>query len=164
MTRTGSITFLGSEFDNFLFAPIGEDGNKTLLSVVSALARLDLDPWQEAASLARLPVEAAIQRLAALIAALPDVPSVYRDPRTIAIRLIALLPQPVRPDIRSPQTMRGFSAATRSRTLVYMILMGLVLGVLTIMANRQSSETVDDPHAPAAGTVSPPIQPPNSDR
>jgi hypothetical protein len=71
MTRTTSLSPLGSEFDNFLFAPIGEDKNGMLLSVVSALARLDVDPWQEAGELARLPPESAIARLASRISALP---------------------------------------------------------------------------------------------
>lgn len=64
-----------------------------LLSVLSALARLNVDPWQEAAKLALLPGETATQKLAAIIAALPDGPSARRDPRTIAARLIALLPR-----------------------------------------------------------------------
>jgi hypothetical protein len=48
MARCTSISPLGSEFDNFLFAPIGNDRNGMVLSVVSALAQLDVDPWQEA--------------------------------------------------------------------------------------------------------------------
>ena len=52
MTATASVSRLGSEFDDFLYAPIGEDRNGMLLSVLSALARLDIDPWQEAAKLA----------------------------------------------------------------------------------------------------------------
>ena len=47
--------FLGAEFNDFLFAAIGADAGGTYLTVVSALARLDLDPWAEAAILARLP-------------------------------------------------------------------------------------------------------------
>ena len=53
---------LGTEFDDFLFAPIVEDRNDMPLSVLSALARLDIDPWQEADKLARLPGETATQR------------------------------------------------------------------------------------------------------
>ena len=68
MTHSASVSHLGSEFDDFLFAPIGEDRNGMLLSVLSALARLDVDPWQEAAQLAGLPGETATQRLASLIA------------------------------------------------------------------------------------------------
>jgi hypothetical protein len=44
-----------SEFDDFLYAPIVEGGNGMVLSVLSALARVNVDPWDEAARLARLP-------------------------------------------------------------------------------------------------------------
>ena len=81
MTRSPSFLVLGSEFDDFLFAPIGEDRNDMPLSVLSALARLDIDPWHEAAELARLPRETATQRLASLIAALPDGPCGASRPR-----------------------------------------------------------------------------------
>jgi hypothetical protein len=49
MTRPALVSVLGSEFDDFLFPPIGEDRNDTPVSVLLALARLDMDPWQEAA-------------------------------------------------------------------------------------------------------------------
>jgi hypothetical protein len=68
------VSRLSSEFDDFLYAPIGEDTNGMLLSVLSALARADLDPWQEAARLAGLPEKYATARLAELIAALPAGP------------------------------------------------------------------------------------------
>jgi hypothetical protein len=47
MSSSASVSVLGTEFDDFLFAPIGEDRNDMPLSVLSALARLDIDPWQE---------------------------------------------------------------------------------------------------------------------
>jgi hypothetical protein len=56
-----------SEFDEFLQATIAEEHNGTPLTVLSALVRLDLDPWEEAASLARLPQELAARRVAAMI-------------------------------------------------------------------------------------------------
>ena len=46
---------LGPEFNDFLFASIGADATGTYITVVSALARLDLDPWAEAAKLSRMP-------------------------------------------------------------------------------------------------------------
>jgi hypothetical protein len=61
--------------------------NGTLLSVLSALARLDVDAWQEAANLARMSQEGAIQRLASLIAELsggpPNVPAIVDLPLKI---------------------------------------------------------------------------------
>jgi hypothetical protein len=85
MTRSALGSLLGPEFDDFLFAPIGEDRNDMPLSVVSALARLDIDPWQEADKLARLPRETATQRLASLIAALPEGPSAHLAPERLLL-------------------------------------------------------------------------------
>jgi hypothetical protein len=84
---------LGSEFNAFLFSPIGDDRNGMPLSVVSLLARRDLDPWQEAASLAAMSTDAATRRLESLIQALPDRPVTLPDSGTVADRLIALLPR-----------------------------------------------------------------------
>ena len=64
--RAAPTPALAREFDDFLFSSIGEDSNGMLLSVVSALARLDVDPWQEAANLAQLPGTTAARRLASL--------------------------------------------------------------------------------------------------
>ena len=86
MTRSASVSVVGSEFDDFLFATIGEDRNGTPLSVLSALARRDVDPWLEAAELARLPGKTSTRRLASLIAALPDGSSARLDTGTIAAR------------------------------------------------------------------------------
>jgi hypothetical protein len=66
----GPVSVVGSEFNVFLFARVCEDRNDTPLSMLSALARLDLDPWQEAAELAQLPRESATRRLASSIATL----------------------------------------------------------------------------------------------
>jgi hypothetical protein len=83
---------LGSEFDAFLFAPIGEEKNGMLLSVLSALARLDVDPWREAAELARMPKTAANRRVTSLIAELEFASTAPVEPETVALRLIELLP------------------------------------------------------------------------
>lgn len=164
MTRSGLAYTLGSEFDNFLFAPIGEDRNGMLLSVLSALARLDVDPWQEAANLAQLPKETATERLASIIAALPDGPSVYPDQGMIAARLVALLPRRASSNIESPRTFLGASAATNPWAIIYVIFMVFALGAQWLAASRQSLAQVDNVHAAASSTVAPQMQmlPPNS--
>jgi hypothetical protein len=48
MTHNALSPLIGPEFDEFLRASIGEDRNGTGLSVLSAFARLNVDPWQEA--------------------------------------------------------------------------------------------------------------------
>jgi hypothetical protein len=79
-------------FDNFLFAEVGEEQNGMSLSVVSALARLDLDPWSEAASLSRLSARVAGERLTTLLSSLPRSQVVALAPATV-VRLIELLPR-----------------------------------------------------------------------
>ena len=56
------------EFDAFLFASVGEEVDGAPLSVLSVLARLGLDPRDEATRLARLTREAAADQLARMIA------------------------------------------------------------------------------------------------
>jgi hypothetical protein len=159
MTRCTSISPLGSEFDSFLFAPIGEDGNSMPLSVLSALARLDLDPWQEAGELARLPREAAAQRLALLIAALPGGPSTHPDHGTIAGRLIALLPHRTGPNIPRRDTLSSAGAVTNSRIVIFVITMAFMLGAQYIVARRQPPRQVDDAAGLASSTLVPQIPP-----
>jgi hypothetical protein len=83
---------IGRDFDPFLFASIGEDRHGQALSVISALARSNLDPWQEAIGLSRMPPPAAIARLSRLIAALPGEPGPARPLEAVSRDLIALLP------------------------------------------------------------------------
>lgn len=92
MTPATSVSFFRSEFDDFLYAAIDADRNESPLSVLSALARLNLDPWQEAAELSELPKGIAAARLERLIARLPEGQEDEADLGAIADRLIALLP------------------------------------------------------------------------
>lgn len=156
MTRAASVSRLRSEYDNFLFAPISTDKNGMLLSVLSALARLDLDPWQEAASLARLPEAAATQRLVSLIAATPDGLSAPTEHRMVAARLIALLPRRSPPSIPLHQALLGIRAMSRSQAIIYamVILAALVLGAEWYSATRPSSAPAGFTHTSASSTTS----------
>ena len=150
MTSSAAISLLGSEFNDFLFEPIGEDKNGMPLSVLSALTRLEVDPWQEAAKLVHLLEETAIQRMASLIVALPDGPSVH--PTTIAVRLIALLPRGTRSNMPSRQALLGLSSASNFRVAIYVIFMFLVLGTQSFIVSRQSAQ-VDSAQAPVSSTA-----------
>ena len=92
MTPSASPTSIPSEFNDFLYSPIGEDKNGLLVTVLSALARQNADPWQQAADLDGLPRDSAVQKLTSIICALPGHRSMPDDPTPIAVRLIALLP------------------------------------------------------------------------
>jgi len=83
------------EFDKFLYASVGDDNNGMPLTVLSALARMDVDPWEEASKLMLLPQETAVAQLAVLLGSLGNSPVDRLDSVPSAARLIALLPPPV---------------------------------------------------------------------
>jgi hypothetical protein len=164
MTRSASFSVLACEFDDFLFAPIGDDRNDMPLSVLSALARLDIDPWLEAAELARLPRETATQRLASSIAALPPGSTAHLEHGTIAARLIALLPHQASSNIRSRDTLLDAGGVTKLRAGMGMFAVFIVFMSIAqwLVASRQTPARVDTTHAPAARAVSQEMPPPNS--
>jgi hypothetical protein len=133
MRTTAPTASAGSEFDEFLYAPIGEEQNGMLLSVLSALARRDVDPWEEAARLAQLPADAARTFLTVLLAALPDGPSGRTDPEALAARLIALLPRQVATQDHSPKPKAKEEFATRAQALHRSFLLSIVLTALFVL-------------------------------
>ena len=92
-----------SQYNDFLFAPIGEEKTGTL-TVLSALTRLGLDPWQEAARLADMPRPAAIRSFAITISDLPQGNWTASDTTTMATRLLGWLPAGSAPPV---PTLKG---------------------------------------------------------
>jgi len=82
---------LSDQFNAFLRSALWLDRDETPLSVLSALARLDVDPWEEAAQLAALPEPSASAKLAAMLANLPGGPAIRRDLDAICVRSVSLL-------------------------------------------------------------------------
>jgi len=82
---------LRKDFDEFLFTAVANDANGMPVTLLTVLARLGVDPWEEAADLANLSREPAMQRLASRLEAMPNGPASAEDTVNIATRLIALL-------------------------------------------------------------------------
>ena len=61
--RSASVPAFSSEFDKFLHASVGRDNDEVPTSVLSAPARQNIDPWQEADELSHLSQDAAVARL-----------------------------------------------------------------------------------------------------
>lgn len=101
-----AFSLLKSEFNDFLFAPIGDDGDPGPLTVLSAFSRESIDPWRQAARLAQMPKELAVRDLAATLTALPDRSRSTTEAQHVADRLIALLPRPPSLSARLSATAR----------------------------------------------------------
>jgi len=100
MTMPCSSSNLSPSFNAFLFATVCDGRDEAPISVISALARLDLDPWSEAAVLASMPAAGAAERLSSLLARVADGDAALPDRETTAARLVRLLPKPGRTDVK----------------------------------------------------------------
>jgi len=119
-----------NDLDRFLFAEVGEDRNGNIVTVLSTLARIGLDPRKEAADLAVMSRKKAQIRLASLLTDFNDVPSLDSD--AAATRLIKLLPkhgyrssEPSAPSIyKMPVISKGTILAIFIIVLVFVELFG----------------------------------------
>jgi hypothetical protein len=160
--RVVTTTRLGCEFDRFLYASVGEDNNGMPLTVLSALARMDVDPWEQASRLTQLPQESAVTQLAGLLGALRTACPASVDPARIAAPLIALLP---RPREHAPLTLKALAQAAPTKHpvavstllsvwayLIFMLLGHWLLGNVQAPGHIQppltSAPAIDSPSAP----------------
>jgi hypothetical protein len=134
MTPAASASFVSAELSDFLYAPIGSENNGMTLSVLSALTRLNIDPWDEAVQLCELPKHAAAARLCSLIARLPAGSWTHADCQAIAEHLIEFLPH----RSSSLQDARGSRRINLSAVPI-IIAVALGLAALLIAASCEPS-------------------------
>ena len=129
MVRPGSLSMLPSAYDEFLYAPVGESTNGALLTVLSVLARQNVDPWEEAADLSRLPSDTAARRLTAMITASPG-----QSPNQAAVagRLIALLPRRIASADSAPSALPSVSPVDWPRSRVKLMVIAIYIGVMVL--------------------------------
>jgi hypothetical protein len=126
MAHTVLTPLIGEEFDSFLHASVGEERSGMTLSVLSALARLDLDPWEETAALASMPRDRAKERLAALFKVSTKALAPELSSHVVAARLIALLPSPSNLKIPAPVS------AVKARSSSVVALLGLLVILVSL--------------------------------
>lgn len=144
-------SLIHSEFNEFLFASIGDDENDMPLSVLSALIRLDIDPWEEAKRLSILPSGIAASALAPIIARLPGGQWQLSETQKIAERLIALLPQcGVRAKL--PRTGRKAVDSPNYRAALWWICLFLTAATLAAITVNQPLLTGRDGASVAASS------------
>ena len=161
MTLATATSAVESRFDAFLYAAVREDPEGAPLTVLSILARLDIDPWEEAARLAQLPGEVAARALAGLISALPKGSATPVDSGTIATRLITLLPRPPEREIPAQRVLSGGPRAIRipnraivvARAVLYLLVVVLLLVSQWLVVSHLASLPAKKPPAAPAMVV-----------
>lgn len=121
-------------FERFLGAAVGDDGHGTPVSVLSMLARLNVDPWDEAAELAAMNNDPAVKRLEALMLRFHDVTLTAPDRNKIARTLLAALPHRAKlagPAIPSQQSQ--FAAISAGAPVFWFIAAVLIVGWIAML-------------------------------
>ena len=153
---------LGSEFDDFLFTPLGEDRNGLPLSVVSLFARMNMDPWQEAGNLAALSADAAAKRLAVSLDTLTDPALRPANPGETVLRLLALLPRHTATAVETPlpavSAVTAPDPGTRIRTILFIATAVLLVGSQILGAHRYTPPPPGAVPGPAVVPVAPQMQ------
>jgi len=151
-----AITGFGVEFRPFLHAQLWEEENGMHLSILSALARLDLDPWEEAATLAQLPTEAASQRLSALLRALPGAPATTNADEPVYHRALDLLPVSKGPSpIETSGAIANAKSQARWRLVINLAFIASMFASLAIMAGETSRGSADNTQSTPPAAASP---------
>lgn len=155
MAHSSLAFFPRPTFDAFLYASVGTEENGMELSVVSALARFGVDPWQEAARLATLPQELAADGLRLLLDRLPEGRWRPSDTPAIAAHLVTLLPRVVSADLADhPKTTGRQTKSNRPKMTFLLIAVALASVILGLAMH--GALTVSDEQAPAvSGALDP---------
>src|ERR1017187_2022514 len=131
-----------SAFNDFLYAPIGEEENGMVLTALSALARSGVDPWDEAVRLSELPRETATKRLTSVISVLPTGQWAQSAAASIAARLIALLPVRQAPVTQPHQTASGNHLVSARMVMILFIFVVNAL-VFSVLRNHEPQPAMD---------------------
>ncbi len=158
-TLPPAFSLLKSEFNEFLFAPIGEEKNHSVLTVLSALARLGIDPWQESARLAQMSRDAAMKSLAAIIAQLPNGTWTQPDSDGIAARLVELLPTKRAAETTSTTTGTGSRKPKASSSIVMIVVVAALTSWMLFAIMGRNHPTTPDADNPVSTTTASPSAP-----
>ena len=136
-----SFSCLTSRYDDFLYATVCLQANGTQLSVLSALARMDVDPWQEATRLAAMPKVIAERSLVTILDVVSRGSWNQSEAEVVAARLIRLLPQLEKADAIAA-TQVAISEIRARRLKYWLVWLGVAI-VISVLAPRYHATPTD---------------------
>jgi len=132
-----------------------------VLTVLSAFARRNVDPWEEAADLSRLSGDTAMRKMISLLEGLPGQSSLA-DRTATAGRLLPLLPHPVEASVGRGSAVRETIPANPRRSIADLSLILLYLALMLVgqWVFSGSATKMSEEHPAAATTTSAAKTPP----
>lgn len=141
MDHRSRFSTLSGSYDNFLFAPVCEDANGMRLSVLSALARMNVDPWEEATRLAAMPKAIAEKTLLSILDLVSDRSWKSPEAAAIAARLVRLLPRPGEAAAIAATATANATTATAHRKTYWWVWVGFWVAMSLMMPHHQAATT-----------------------
>jgi hypothetical protein len=142
MANQHSVLNATSRYEDFLLAPICDEPGGMRLSVLSALARLNVDPWEEAARLATLATPDAQRTLVSTLNLFPGKRQRSAETELLAVRLIALLPKAGEIAIARKATITEGRAKRYSDWLMWLC---FAIAMSFLIPHRQTTTGAEDP-------------------
>ena len=112
-----------SAYERFLYASICEQNNGTQVTVLSALVRANIDPWQEATRLATMPRAKAEATLSSILRQIPDRSWTDGQVEAVSERLVQFLP------MRDGGEPAVTSIGEVDRSIFWLVWLGFALAV-----------------------------------
>jgi len=138
-------------FGRFLCASICEQNNGTAVTVLSALVRADIDPWEEATRLATMPRAKAEATLSSILRQMSDQSWTDAEVEAISERLVKLLPTK---DNGEPTTLIFSSIGEVDHSIFWLVWLGLALAVSLNSPRNQTSISEPGPAVTAPAVLS----------
>jgi hypothetical protein len=135
MDNRTSVSSFTSRYNHFLFAPICEEANGMRLSVLSALARMDVDPWEEASRLAAMPKAIAERALGSTLDQVLGKSWNPSETEAIAARLVQLLPR------RGEGVAPTQTARVNTQQTYWLVWLGFALAISLLSPRHQATTT-----------------------
>lgn len=146
-----SVSSPTSIYNDFLFAPICEEANGMRLSVLSALARLNVDPWEEATHLASMPKVDAERTLVSTLDLVSGRSWKPTEAAVIAARLVRLLPQGSGAPTSAATEIAGVGT---QRTNYWLVWLCFAMAVSFLSPHHQATTTGADVSTSTSGAKS----------
>ena len=154
-----SASISSSRYNDFLFAPICEDAEGMRLSVLSALARMDVDPWEEATKLAVMPRAIAQSTLISTLDQLSGRSWKPAEAEVVAARLIRLLPK----GAEVPKAVaREIAGVPAQRTNYWLVWLFFAMVISSLSPHHQATTALDQ--SKSGSNTTSPAQTPSAKR
>ena len=143
-----------SQYDDFLFAPICDEPGGMRLSVLSALARMNVDPWEEAARLATLSTPDAERTLVSRLNLFPGKRQRSMETEILAARLVALLPKANKATTAKAATIAGVRAQGNNYWFLWLCL----AIAMSFLSPHQQTTTTSAGDSVSTSNATPPTE------